>query len=40
MMLQGDNTALSIVVSRYVLAVQRERGLPLDSPRPVFGRPA
>ena len=32
MMLQGDNTAMSIVVSRYVLAVQRERGLPLDSP--------
>lgn len=32
MMLQGDNTAMSIVVSRYVLAIQRERGLPLDSP--------
>jgi predicted metalloprotease len=32
MMLQGDNTAMSILVSRYVLAVQRERGLPLDSP--------
>lgn len=32
MMLQGDNTAMSIVVSRYVLAVQRERGLPLDAP--------
>ena len=31
MILQGDNTAFSIVVSRYVLAVQRERGLPLDS---------
>jgi predicted metalloprotease len=31
-MLQGDNTALSIVASRYVLAVQRERGLSLDSP--------
>jgi predicted metalloprotease len=32
MMLQGDNTAMSIVASRYVLAVQHERGLPLDSP--------
>jgi hypothetical protein len=32
MMLQGDNTAMSIVTSRYVLAVQHERGLPLDSP--------
>jgi predicted metalloprotease len=31
MMLQGDNTAMSIIVSRYVLAVQHERGLPLDS---------
>jgi predicted metalloprotease len=31
-MLQGDNTSFSIVVSRYVLAVQRERGLPLDAP--------
>jgi hypothetical protein len=31
-MLQGDNTAMSIVVSRYVLAIQHERGLPLDSP--------
>jgi predicted metalloprotease len=30
-MLQGDNTAMSIVVSRYVLAIQHERGLPLDS---------
>jgi predicted metalloprotease len=29
---QGDDTALSIVMSRYVLAVQRERGLPLHSP--------
>lgn len=28
---QGDDTALSIVMSRYVLAVQRERGLPLHS---------
>ena len=31
MMLQGDNTAMSIITSRYVLAVQHERGLPLDS---------
>lgn len=31
-MLQGDNTAMSIVVSRYVLAIQRERGLPLNTP--------
>lgn len=31
-MLQGDNTAMSIVASRYVLAIQQERGLPLDSP--------
>ncbi|BBZ05231.1 lipoprotein peptidase LpqM [Mycolicibacterium chitae] len=30
-LLQGDNTALSIVVSRYLLAVQHERGLPLRS---------
>lgn len=30
-MLQGDNTALSIVASRYVLALQKERGLSLDS---------
>ncbi|OBK29813.1 peptidase [Mycobacterium asiaticum] len=30
-MLQGDNTALSIVVSRYVLALQHERNLPLDT---------
>jgi predicted metalloprotease len=29
---QGDDTALSIVMSRYVLAVQRERDLPLHSP--------
>ncbi|AXO23873.1 peptidase [Mycobacterium avium subsp. hominissuis] len=29
---QGDDTALSIVMSRYVLAVQREHGLPLHSP--------
>ncbi len=31
-LLQGDNTALSVVTSRYALAVQRERGLPLESP--------
>ncbi|QLL09070.1 peptidase [Mycobacterium vicinigordonae] len=31
-MLQGDNTAMSIVASRYVLAVQHERGLPLNTP--------
>nr|WP_174814636.1 peptidase [Mycolicibacterium agri] len=31
-LLQGDNTALSMVISRYVLALQRDRGLPLDSP--------
>ncbi|WNG93679.1 neutral zinc metallopeptidase [Mycobacterium sp. ITM-2016-00318] len=29
---QGDNTALSLVTSRYVLAVQQARGLPLDTP--------
>ena len=29
---QGDDTALSIVMSRYVLAVQHERDLPLHSP--------
>ncbi|XBL44978.1 peptidase [Mycobacterium europaeum] len=29
---QGDDTALSIVMSRYVLAAQRERGLPLHTP--------
>jgi hypothetical protein len=29
---QGDDTAISIVMSRYVLAVQRERGLPMQSP--------
>ncbi len=30
-LLQGDNTALSVVVSRYVLAVQQERGVGLES---------
>jgi predicted metalloprotease len=29
---QGDNTALSVVTSRYALAVQHQRGLRLDSP--------
>jgi len=31
-LLQGDNTALSMVTSRYALAVQHERGLSLDTP--------
>ena len=30
-LLQGDNTALSMVTSRYMLALQRERGVPLTS---------
>jgi predicted metalloprotease len=29
---QGDDTAISVVMSRYALAVQRERGLPMQSP--------
>ncbi len=29
---QGDDTAISIVMSRYTLAVQHERGLPMQSP--------
>jgi predicted metalloprotease len=29
---QGDDTALSVVMSRYALAVQRERGLAMQSP--------
>jgi len=29
---QGDDTALSIVMSRYALAVQHDRGLPMESP--------
>ncbi|HTY33460.1 MAG TPA: peptidase [Mycobacterium sp.] len=29
---QGDDTALSIVMSRYALAVQHDRGLPMQSP--------
>jgi predicted metalloprotease len=32
MLLQGDNTALSLVTSRYVMALERERGLDLDTP--------
>lgn len=31
-LLQGDNTAFSLVTSRYVLALQRDRGLELNSP--------
>ena len=31
-LLQGDNTALSVVTSRYAMAVQHERGLPIASP--------
>ena len=31
-LLQGDNSALSMVTSRYVLALQREKGLALNSP--------
>lgn len=30
-LLQGDNTALSVLTSRYLLAIQRERDVPLDS---------
>lgn len=30
-LLQGDNTAISALTSRYVLAVQRERGVALDT---------
>jgi hypothetical protein len=30
-LLQGDDSALSVVTSRYALAVQHERGEPLDS---------
>ena len=29
---QGDDTALSVVMSRYALVVRRERGLPMQSP--------
>jgi hypothetical protein len=31
-LLQGDNTALSMVTSRYVLALQQEKGLALSTP--------
>jgi predicted metalloprotease len=31
-LVQGDNTALSMVTSRYTLAIQRERGVRLDTP--------
>ena len=31
-LLQGDNTAISILASRYALAVQHEKGLALDTP--------
>ncbi|MFC7674120.1 neutral zinc metallopeptidase [Mycolicibacterium sp. GCM10028919] len=31
-LLQGDNTALSVLTSRYALAVQHENGDPLDTP--------
>ncbi|RZT15925.1 hypothetical protein EV589_4080 [Mycobacterium sp. BK558] len=30
-LLQGDNTAFSMVASRYAMAVEHERGLPLDT---------
>lgn len=32
MLIQGDNTALSVLTSRYALAVQNEAGEPLDTP--------
>ncbi len=31
-LVQGDNTALSMVTSRYALAVQKERGVKIDTP--------
>ncbi len=31
-LLQGDNTALSVVTSRYMLALQHEKGVALDTP--------
>ncbi|MFI5509015.1 peptidase [Mycobacterium sp. NPDC051804] len=31
-LVQGDNTALSMVTSRYALAIQKERGVKLDTP--------
>jgi hypothetical protein len=30
-LLQGDNTALSVFTSRYALTVQHDKGLPLDT---------
>jgi hypothetical protein len=30
-LVQGDDTALSVVMSRYMLALQRQRGVPLDT---------
>nr|WP_319434835.1 neutral zinc metallopeptidase [Mycobacterium sp. RTGN5] len=30
-LIQGDNTALSVFISRYVLALQHERNMPLDN---------
>jgi len=32
-LLQGDNTAISLIASRYALAVEHEHGLPLDNPQ-------
>jgi hypothetical protein len=31
-LVQGDNSALSIVTSRYALALQKERGVKIDTP--------
>ncbi|CDO23933.1 neutral zinc metallopeptidase [Mycolicibacterium mageritense DSM 44476 = CIP 104973] len=31
-LLQGDNTAISVLTSRYALAIQHEKGLTLDTP--------
>ena len=31
-LLQGDNTAISLVASHYVMALQHQRGLALDTP--------
>jgi hypothetical protein len=30
-LVQGDDTALSVVMSRYMLALERQRGVPLDT---------
>lgn len=32
-LLQGDNTAISLIASRYALAIEHERGLPLNTPQ-------